>query len=277
MRRFSRALGALFMTGGVTVGAVGLMAPASGAQPAEGMVRVVHGLRGVVADVYLDGSLVLETFEPERTTDPLSLPAGPHQVEVRLAGTPADSAPAVAGTLNVPAGGNVSAVVHLSDAAAPTMTVYADTVAPVPAGQTRVVVRHAAAAPAVDVRLNQQVVATNLTNTGEAATDVAAATYEVSVASAGTPEVITPAQNVPLAEGTANTMYLIGDQASSTLAWIAVQQTGLDTPPAAVQTGNSQVVEGDGAPRALWLAGVAAAAVGAGVFCASRRRRLGVT
>ena len=54
--------------------------------PAEtGTVRVVHELRGLVADVYLDGTLVLPTFQPERSTDPLAIPAGEHLVEIRRA------------------------------------------------------------------------------------------------------------------------------------------------------------------------------------------------
>jgi len=266
-RSITRAFVVLFMASS----AIGLAPSASGAQQATGSVRVVHGLRGVVADVYLDGALVLQTFEPERTTDPLSLPAGPHQVDVRLAGAAPDSAPAVSGTLNVPAGGSVSAVVHLSGTATPTMTVFPDEATPVAAGQTRVVVRHVAAAPPIDVRLNQQVVAANLANSGEAETDVAAATYEVSVATAGTPEVITPAQSVPLLEGTANTMYLIGNQAAATLAWIAVQQTGLQTPPAAVQTGNSEVAASDGGRLRQW--GVAVAVIAVGLVTFSVRRR----
>ena len=271
-RSTSRAFVALFMA----TASIGLVPSSSGAAQATGSVRVVHGLRGVVADVYLDGGLVLQTFEPERTTDALSLPAGPHQVDVRLAGSAADSTPAVSGTLNVPAGGSVSAVVHLSGQSTPTMTVFTDEMTQVPAGQTRVVVRHVAAAPPIDVRLNQQVVASNLANASQAETDVAPATYELAVGTAGTPGTITPPQNVPLPEGTANTMYLIGDQAASTLAWIAVQQAGLQTPPAAVQTGNSEVAASDdGFVRPVWVAAFMAAA-GMGAYTLMRRRRLTV-
>jgi hypothetical protein len=250
MRRSVIAAGATALLLGVCLAAVPV---ASAAQTETGKVRVVHALRGVVADVYLDGQLVLQTFEPERTTDPLDLPAGAHQVDVRLAGTPATSTPAVSGTLNVVGGTSVSAVVHLSAAATPTMSVFPDEADTVGAGQTRVVVRHVAAAPAIDVRLNQEAVAANLVNTSEAATDVAAATYELSVTMAGSPEVLAPPQNVPLAEGTENTMYLIGDQATSTLAWIAVQQAGLQTPPAAVQTGNSGLKATDGEAGLPWV------------------------
>jgi Domain of unknown function (DUF4397) len=270
MRRSVIAAGVTALIAGL---ATAVFVPTSGAtQPVTGSVRVVHALRGVVADVYLDGQLILETFEPERTTDPVDLPAGAHQVDVRLAGSPADSPPAVSGTLDVQGGAAVSAVVHLSAAAAPTMSVFPDEDQGVPAGQTRVVVRHVAAAPAIDVRLNQQEVATNVVNTGEAEAEVTPATYELSVTNTGTPDVLAPPQEVPLPEGTANTMYLIGDQATSTLAWIAVQQTGLQTPPAGVATGNSGLAADDGGGSGRSGAIVAALLAGVGMLMIAGRR-----
>ena len=65
----------------------GAAAGAAGAQDDQtGLVRVVHGLRGLVADIYLDGTLALPTFQPERSTDPLPIPAGDHLIEIRAAG-----------------------------------------------------------------------------------------------------------------------------------------------------------------------------------------------
>ena len=52
----------------------------AGAQEATGTVTIVHGFRGLVADVYLDGTLILESFEPERATDPVQLAAGDHEL-----------------------------------------------------------------------------------------------------------------------------------------------------------------------------------------------------
>src|SRR5215210_4801648 len=129
----------------------------AGAQEATGTVTIVHGFRGLVADVYLDGTLILESFEPERATDPVQLAAGDHQVEVREAGAAASSAAAVAGTLTVPAGSNLSAVVE------PTMTVFNNDTAGVAPGSTRLVVRHAAAAGPVSVSLDNAPLA-DLTN-----------------------------------------------------------------------------------------------------------------
>ena len=54
-------------------------------------------------------------------------------------------------TPTLPAGGNVTLVAHLSESGQPTITPFVNDVSSVPAGQARLVVRHTAAAPAVDV------------------------------------------------------------------------------------------------------------------------------
>ena len=57
------------------VGTAGAGAPAAHAQDdSPGLIRVVHGIRGLVADIYLDGTLAWPTFQPERSTDPLAIP-----------------------------------------------------------------------------------------------------------------------------------------------------------------------------------------------------------
>src|SRR3954470_1247478 len=101
------------------------------AQTATGTVTVVHGLRGVVADVYVDGTLALPAFEPERVTDPIALPAGPHRVEIRLAGAAPTDPPAVTGDVEVTANARQSVVAHLDSAGSPAITAYLDDDSPV--------------------------------------------------------------------------------------------------------------------------------------------------
>ena len=136
------------------------------AQTATGTVTVVHGLRGVVADVYIDGTLALPAFQPERVTDPIAVPAGPHRVEIRLAGAPATDPPAVTGDVDVVADARQSIVAHLDSAGNPAITAYIDDATPVPAGDARAVIRHTAAAPPVDVSLNDSVVAARADRAG---------------------------------------------------------------------------------------------------------------
>ncbi|MGH9271385.1 MAG: DUF4397 domain-containing protein, partial [Ilumatobacteraceae bacterium] len=75
-----------FVAAAVATVAAGGVASTASAQEAPGTVRVVHGLRGLVADIYVDGALALPTFQPERSTDPLPLAAGDHVVEIRTGG-----------------------------------------------------------------------------------------------------------------------------------------------------------------------------------------------
>src|SRR3954454_5469279 len=153
--RISRWLGV-----GIAALAVAAFSTTAGAQQAPneqvGSVRVVHGLRGLVADIYLDGNLALPTFQPERATDPLSIPAGDHLVEIRSAGAAKTETPLLSQEVTVPGGFEGSLIAHLGADGKPSLTAYADDLTPVPAGEARVVVRHAAAADGVSVFLNDQ-------------------------------------------------------------------------------------------------------------------------
>ena len=234
------------------LGTAAAAAPERSAQaPETGGVVLVHGFRGLVADIRVDGENVLQGFEPERATDVLTLPAGPHAVEVRASSDP-DGEPLLAGDVTVIADARISAVVHEDRAGEPTFSVFRDDVGPVGAGRSRVVVRHTAAAPAIDIALDGQPAAADLANGDERAAEVAADTYEVSVSEAGSGDELASPEQVPFAEGTANFMYLIGSRQDQSLKWLAQREDQLAQAPGAVQTGNSGLAEDSGFP--LWPA-----------------------
>ena len=228
-----------------------------------GTVRVVHGLRGLVADVYLDGTLVLPTFQPERSTDPLPIPAGVHLVEIRSAGAASTETPLLTQNVTVPAGFVGSLVAHLNGAGQPTLTAFADDLTAVPPGESRVVVRHAAAAEQVNVLLNDEPRFTAVAPQTESGSVLGAGDYEVAVtpAAGGTP--IASPQTVQYPDGTANFMYLIGSQADGTLGWAAVQVAELQTAPLVIQTGDGST-EGSGGAPTLAIVALAAAVLAAG-------------
>src|SRR5882762_9726720 len=60
-----------------------VLAHAAHAASETGTVTLVHGVRGLTADIYLDGAVALQVFQPERTAGPLTLRAGSHAVDVR--------------------------------------------------------------------------------------------------------------------------------------------------------------------------------------------------
>ena len=257
------------------VGILGATAPAAHAQDqAGGLIRVVHGLRGLVADIYLDGTLALPTFQPERSTDPIAIPAGDHLIEIRAAGAAITDEPLLTQTVTVPAGFQGSLVAHLNQSGAPTLSVFADDLTPVPAGTSRLVVRHAAAAGGIDVLLNAQPALNDVGPAKEATDVVPAGPYEIAVTALAGGEPLAPPENVDYPDGTANFMYLIGSQADDTLGWAAVQIGSLETVPTRIQTGDGSTEQSSSDNRGTVVMLTAMAVVAGSVLYRSRSRRL---
>ena len=258
----------------VTAAATGLVASPAGAQDSdEGLVRVVHGLRGLVADVYVDGTLVLPTFRPERSTDPLPVPAGPHMIDIRQAGAATTEKPLLTQEVTVPSGFRGSLIAHLDREGKPTLTAFADDLSSVPPGQSRVVIRHAAAAGAVSVLLNDSPAFDRVRASGERADVVGAGEYEVAVTKPQGGEPLAAPEGVEYTDGTANFMYLIGSQKEGTLGWAAVQIGNLETAPAQIQTGDGSTrSSGDASLAGPLAAAVAVGLAGCGLLWARARR-----
>lgn len=228
----------------LALAAVVVAAPAASAQDAgTADLVIVHGLRGFTADLYVDGKLLINTFRPERSTDPMAVPAGSHLVEIREAGTGADTTPALTATIDLAAGNRYDAVAHVDQAGAPTISLFLDDISPLPPGQSRAVVRNTAATGPIDVRFGPTVAAGGLANGAGSTTLLPAGVYEVAVSAAGTPTPITPTRDVTYPEGTATFMYLIGSSQAQTLDWLAVQATGLQSAPTKVPTGDGSVTQ----------------------------------
>ena len=136
------------------VAVLSMFATPAGAQASNGTVTVIHGIPGLTVDVYVNGKLTLEDFAPDTVTAPLELPAGTYQIAIRPANAAADSTPVLAGSATLPAGANASIVAHLDASGQPKLTVFVNDTSSLAAGNARLVVRHTAAAPAVDVLAN---------------------------------------------------------------------------------------------------------------------------
>jgi hypothetical protein len=253
----------------VAVAMTSVFAAGASAQGTTGTVTVVHGLRGLLADVYLDGQIALDGFEPERATDPLQIPVGDHLVEIREADAPADSEPAVSGRLVVQPGDNLSAVAHLSEEGEPTLTVFDNNLSTVAPGNARLTVRHTAEAPAVDVELGGNPFSAGLVNPGEAGQDLPAATSQVAVSSAG--EALLPPSDVTFAAGTAQYLYLIGSAPDGSVTWLSQTLPSAQAAPTAIPTGNSGLLDPAAAPVSVVVVVIAAAAL-MGTAVATERR-----
>jgi hypothetical protein len=243
------------------LGAAALVAvavPAS-AQESGAAVRVLHGIPGTPVDVYVNGERALDDFAPGTITDDLALPAGSYEVAVFPADAPdASGTPVISATLQVPGSGNVSAIAHLSEDGTPTITPFVNDVSATPAGQGRLVVRHTAAAPAVDVLAGGSPVFSGLANPNEESAELPAGTVSASVAAAGTTDPVIGPADVPVQAGQVTIVYAIGSLEDDSLD-VLVQ-----TLPAEGSAAPSGVPAGSGGQAAAGLPLLVLAAAGAG-------------
>ncbi|HSK96211.1 MAG TPA: DUF4397 domain-containing protein [Euzebyales bacterium] len=249
-----------------------LVAGPAAAQSDTATVTLIHGFRGLLADVYLDGDRILEGFAPERSTDPTELPVGSHTVEVREADAAPDSEPVVEGTLDLQAGANLSAVVHPDADGEPTISLFDNAFDAPRGGDARAVVRHTAVAPAIDVTVGDVEVATGLQPGAEDSAVIDPRDTEV-VATASSEDVLPP-ERINVAEGTTVALYLIGSDGDR-LGWLS-QRLDTSGPPAGVPTGNSGLAAPVGVPWwAVAAAGLAVLASLRLVLTGNRLTRLG--
>jgi hypothetical protein len=228
---------------GLAVFALSGLGYAARAQADTGTVTVVHGVPDLTVDVYVNGNLTLEDFAPGTITDPLELPAGDYALEIYPADAdPEASDPAISGSTTLPSGANASVIAHLDEMGAPTLSVFVNDVSATEAGSARVVVRHTAAAPAVDVLVDGAPAITNLANPDEAAADLPAGTYSAAVAATGTTDPVLGPVDLTLEAGTAYFVYAIGSLEGQNLDLLIQTVSGLEAaapapaeaPPAAV-------------------------------------------
>ncbi|WP_201276540.1 DUF4397 domain-containing protein [Marisediminicola senii] len=240
--------------GALLIAAVAVPMSAS-ASTTDAQLSVVHGVPGVTVDVWVNGALTLDDFTPGTVAGPLALPAGTYSVAI----TGSDAASATEGVVIGPAdlplaaGGNYTAVAHLTEAGEPTASLFTNDISATAAGEGRLTVRHTAAAPAVDVLAGGSAVVSGLTNPNEQILNLAPATVSASVVAAGTtePALIGPA-DVPVTEGSNTIVYAYGSLADDTLA-VAVQTIdGLHTPPAGIPAGQTGEAALAGSSENLW-------------------------
>jgi hypothetical protein len=271
----TRALTALGAAGAVVLLPLALATPAA-AQAAGAEVRVLHGIPGTPVDVYVNGERALDDFAPGTTTDPLGLAAGSYEVAVFPADAADNSGTPVIGPIDlaVPASGNVSAIAHLSADGTPTITPFVNDTSAAAAGSGRVVVRHTAAAPAVDVLVGGSPALTNLTNPNEDSAELPAGTISAAVAATGTTEPVIGPADVPVVAGQATIVYAIGSLEEQTLE-VLVQTVPLgDGAPGGVPAGSGGLVDQGGLPTGVLLAtglGIVVALSGGTVLARARR------
>ena len=239
--------------------AISLLVLATPASAQDARIHLIHGIPDTDVDVEAGGENVFEGFSFGDTQD-LSALAGETLtgLKVKLAGT--DTAAIDAGDVTLPSDGNTTIIAHLDADGNPTLGVFSNDTSTIDAGEGRLVVRHTAAAPEVDIKANGDVAFAGVANGAEGSADLPVGTISAEVVPAGAdePVVIGPA-DLPINEGESLIVYAVGSLDGDTLTVLTETITGLHTSPNAVNTGTSPVSD-NGMPIALTLGLIAGAA-----------------
>jgi len=250
--------------------AILLPASAAGAQD-DVRVHLIHGIPDTDVDLAAGGAVVIPGFSFGDTQD-LSGFAGTTLagLQVLLAGT--DTVAIDVGDFAVPAVGNFTAIAHLDGAGTPTVSVFENDTSTIEAGSGRLVVRHAAFAPEVDILANGSAAFTNVPNGAEGSVELAAGTVTAEVVPTGetAPVVIGPA-DLPIAEGASLIVYAVGSLDADNLSVLTEVISDLGAVPNVVNTGNSPI-ESNSFPTAAL---VVVAMLGFVALAGGARRQLG--
>jgi len=269
-----------------TLGRVGIAAAALAlplglaAVPAQAAdmatVSVLHaipeGAGADVVDVFANGDLLIDNFTPG-TLETVEVPAGTYDLAVFGDGqTPDDAEPVlIAEAVEVPGGINATVTANLDAEGAPALNVFVNDVSRLAAGEARLIVRHIAAAPAVDVLAGSDVIFSDVTNPNEGVIVVPAGDYEASVNLAGTDTTVLGPAPVMLEEGTVTIAYAWGSAEEENLALATQLITDVSTGPEGVPAGGGSTTQ-----LPLMAFGIAAlgalAIAGAGARLAATRR-----
>jgi hypothetical protein len=265
MRKLMVGLTAAFM-------AIAIALPAS-AQASGGQVTVIHGIPGLTVDVFVNGDLTIEDFEFGDVAGPLDLPAGDYDLAISPAGGDVGDA-VLTGTATVTDGLNASIIANLDEGGMPTLNIFANDTSTVAAGEARLVVRHTAAAPTVDILLADGTeLFTGVSNPQEGQVDVPAGTYDVEIAptGAGVGGSVFSAPGVELAEGAARIVYAVGSLSDDSFTLVIQDIGGLQSAPGSVNTGGA-LETGDGLLVPGLMLALGAIALGTAVPAIARRR-----
>jgi hypothetical protein len=171
---------------------------------------LVHGIVATPVDVVVDGVTIVDDFQPGATADITSY-AGRTLIDVELQDAADQTVLLAVAELAIPESGNWSFVAMLNDGGNPVLETYENNVTPVEAGSARLTVRNSAAAPGVDVIIDDQRPVTNLTNGATQELILPAGTISGAQLALAGGDPIAEISDVTLNADTNTILYVIGD------------------------------------------------------------------
>lgn len=263
------------LSAGVAVGTVAALAaftPAFAISESTADLSVLHGIPATPVDVYVNGDLTLDDFQPGDLAGPLDLPAGDYEVALTAADAEDDSAP-VLGPITITLAANTSytAAAHLNAEGEPAVNLFTNDISQTKAGEGRLTVRHLAAAPAVDILAGGDAVVTGLSNPDEASLELPAGVVNASVALEGTTDPVIGPADVDVKEGVHTIVYAWGSAEDANLDLAVQTIDGLHSGPDGVNTGEAGLVDENGTSGSVLAVGIGLfLAAAAGVFVTRR-------
>ncbi len=190
-------------------------------------VSIVDGIPGVPIDIYVNGTKLLADFRFKAVLSEYPISVGLNHIAIRHAGAKPRSKPILSATKFLTAGENATFVTYLGVAGALRLKAFLNPTGRIAAGNARIVVRHVAEAPAVDVfvgtatSIGERVIK-DLTNPHQAVLVIPHTTLYVRVFPAGTSTnpVIGPTR-FTFKAGTTTIIYAVGSLAGKTLTAVS--------------------------------------------------------
>ena len=189
-------------------------APAQASGTPKFTLNVVHGIPGLAVDVCVNGAKAIIGFQPGDVVSGVRLPEGEYRLKVTPAGERCGAA-VLSATADL-AGGrhrNYTVVANLDNHGSPNLALFRNNTRRTEAGEARLVVRHTADAPAVNVWANGSAL-----NRGrqfvwgeQRRFDVPEGNYEVFVSLARRSDPVIGPADVSLKAGTSYQVYAWGN------------------------------------------------------------------
>lgn len=205
------------------------------ASGSDAKIYIVHGINGsdlglpadLPVDISVDAACALPNFTFGQITDAINLPGGTYSVAIRPANSaaPCSEAPLLGPiSLTFGDGGSYAVVANLTEAAAPTASMFMLDTGLIKKGTARVILAHTAAAPTVDVRLGRNLVnkpmksavIPGFSNGEQAQVDVRSGKYQAALYLPGTMNVAFGPATLFLAPKTTTLVFAVGNISTGT-------------------------------------------------------------
>ena len=215
-------VGVLGLTAALVSGASAQATTRAAARPTAATttasVTLVHGVRGLLADVVVDGKTALKGFAYERASAPMQLPPGVHRVEVYPAGQAHTNA-LLDVKLSVKAGQILTAAVGFDAAGGPKVYVFDDRLSAAARSTSSVVVRNVSQGTAPQVLVDGRSVSSGLAAGGQVLRSVKPGQHTVGLKVGGS--WLLTNQPVRATAGRAMVVYIVGLQSAKSVALVA--------------------------------------------------------